>query len=150
MTYWIILGIVLVGGGALVRPYLTRRRAVRAAHELDSLVVEVLGPEWARRTGLDLEAIRNVCGPDGDPAVVGRLRDCVRRVLVRFERDGGASSPVHVLARCAYIADGSEASARTDLEWFRVPDSVREEFIRSDAQSVDRRWVPGAGVERVG
>jgi hypothetical protein len=134
----------LVCLGILGLPLLARRRASRVTHELDGLVMTLLGEEWARRTGTSVRTSGQFLRHPGhglSPQILAVVKD----VQLRFERVRDSSKRVKVQADCRFRDGGKDVTASAEIDWHEVPDTVRADFIRANPPHVQRVWTPGDG-----
>ena len=145
MRWYLVPPLVIVVGYAA---WVVLRRGLRAdpTRQIDALVVEVLGNEWADRLGVAPAAVRAAVLDGTDPSLVARLRAELDRVLIDYRRVAGVAGQVSATLRCGYQGSAAVVEGQTTLAWELVPEPVRAEFIRSGRDRIGCDWVlPAAG-----
>jgi hypothetical protein len=132
---WAVAGVLVVAAAGLGGAFWYFHRRI---DPLSLLVADALAGEWADRTGRDLEQVRSAI-VDGSPADVHReLVALVADVEVAFEHDGPGS--VRAAVQCHYTDSGSTTTVTLKIPWARVPQPVREQFLRAGDKRSSRHW----------
>ena len=133
---WVVVGVIVVVAAGLAGFLLLRRRV--GGDSLSRLVADALASEWASRTGLDLELVRNAILRGGPDNVYSELAALVADVEVAFEYDG--PDRVGATVECRYKDGASVTTVTLKVPWERVPQPVREQFLRVGTKHASRHW----------
>jgi hypothetical protein len=133
---WEIVGVIVAVALAAAGYLLFRRRP--GDNPLSRLVADALASEWAGRTGCGVESVRSAI-LRGEPADVhDRLAALVADVEIAFDHSGPGSARATV--ECKYADDPAVVTVTLSVPWDRLPQPVREQFLRSDEKHVRLHW----------
>ena len=134
--------LLLVAGCAVVIVVIARAVAKGSPSQVDAVIDSSLADEVAERTGLPLDVVQRALAGDQVAAdVTERIDACLVAVDVETARIDGSHDRVHVRRR-AEFRGGEVRELTWEAAWDDLPDSVREQFIRSDETSVLGVWAP--------
>ncbi|MFD7502649.1 hypothetical protein [Streptomyces sp. NPDC059850] len=140
LWWWTGVGVVVVAV-ALVASRLWPRSAGRAGGgRLTAVVLAALAEDWAARMDAHPDDIRAAVLGSGSAGLGARLGSEVREVEVVFSRPATGRSDAHTVVRCVFGNPESALVTETVTGWDDIPDDVRAELIRQEADEVSRRW----------
>ncbi|MGW2330687.1 hypothetical protein ACWC5C_33750 [Streptomyces sp. NPDC001700] len=140
LWWWTGVGVVVVAVALVVSRLWPRSAGRVRGGRLTAVVLAALAEDWAARMDAHPDDIRAAVLGSGSAGLGARLGSEVREVEVVFIRPATGRSDAHTVVRCVFGNPESALVTETVTGWDDIPDDVRAEFIRQEADEVSRRW----------
>lgn len=137
-----ILGVIAIGIAVYLAIAYFRRLARTTETEnrtdIDNWVDESLSNALGQKLYAPAETILQTLRGAAEPGLVASINEKVQSVTVSFTR-GSSHRDVEVLLDVEY-ADGSAFSVNTQRNWDQLPETIREEILRTSKDTTRRQW----------
>jgi hypothetical protein len=123
------------------------KEQIRPRSEVDAWIEEAVARALGERIAFGYEPLLEALRGDPAPDAVTAIEDAVRHVKLTYAKlvEGG---DIEVRAEIAF-EDGTSAAATRRFTEGKLPEAIREEFLRTGGAQVLREWhFPWYGPER--
>jgi hypothetical protein len=119
------------------------RGAKAAKVGVEAWAEEMVAAELARKMGSERSGVLETLRGNPDPDTVGAVEQAVRSVQVAYEKlssSGGGQTEAEVRVEVSF-EDGTNHVARKRVGWDELPQTVRDDFARTQGAMVYRPFV---------
>ena len=123
------------------------RGAKAAKAGVEAWAEEMVAAEVARKMGSERSGVLETLRGNPDPDTVGAVEQAVRSVQVAYEKmaiQGGGQTEAEVRVEVSFevsFEDGTNHVARKRVGWDELPQTVRDDFARTQGSMVYRPFV---------
>jgi uncharacterized protein YhaN len=116
------------------------RGAKAARTGVEAWAEEMVAAEVARKMGSERAGLLETLRGNPDPDTVGAVEQAVRSVQVAYEKMAGGQTEAEVRVEVSF-EDGTNQVARKRIGWDELPQTVRDDFARTQGAVVFRPFV---------